>query len=155
MLMNFTEAIRKSNLAKQEVLKTREEILKTKTTAEDIKTALIGQGIDVSDITFDNIAQFIKENEIGVKNTPWQRPKEWLVLPKVVAEESKYTDTSLNNELQSLDNNNLVAVQDVSELPEYAQYIVNDLGGNKSEIITGMKDGVFNVSANDFAYEML
>lgn len=154
MLMNFSEAIRKSNLAKQEVLKTREEIAKTKTTAEDIKTALIEQGVNIADVSFDDIAQFIKENNIGV-NSSWERPKEWLALPKVVAEESKYTDKAASLEppqeqsAQSLDDSKVVA-QDLSMFQQYLSDMTN-----LSEISTGMKDGVFNVSANDFAYEML
>lgn len=153
MLMNFTEAIRKSNLAKQEVLKTREEILKTKTTAEDIKTALIEQGVDIADVSFDDIAQFIKENNIGA-NGPWERPKEWLTLPKVVAEESKYTDKASSSEtqeesLQLLDDNK-VTTQDLSMFQQYLGEMTN-----LSEVTTGMENGVFNVSANDFAYEML
>lgn len=148
--MNFTEAIRKSNLAKQEVLKTR-------TTAENIKAALVEQGVDIADVTFDDIAQFIKENSIGVSG-PWERPKEWLALPKVVAEESKYTDKVSSSKPsrppqggapQSLDNNK-VTIQSVSYFESYLQYMTN-----LSEVTTGMKDGVFNVSANDFAYEML
>lgn len=147
MLMNFTEAIRKSNLAKQEVLKTRENILKTKTTAEDIKTALVEQGINIADVSFDDIAQFIRENNIGA-NDSWERPKEWLALPKVVAEESKYTDKAAVSP-QSLDDNKVVA-QDLSMFQQYLSDMTN-----LSEISTGMQDGVFNVSVNDFAYEML
>ena len=155
MLMNFTEAIRKSNLAKQEVLKTRENILKTKTTAEDIKTALVEQGINIADVSFDDIAQFIRENNIGA-NDSWERPKEWLALPKVVAEESKYTDkvvfpseSAPLQSAQSLDDNKVVA-QDLSRFQQYLENMTN-----LSEISTGMQDGVFNVSVNDFAYEML
>lgn len=153
--MNFTEAIRKSNLAKQEVLKTRENILKTKTTAEDIKTALVEQGINIADVSFDDIAQFIRENNIGA-NDSWERPKEWLALPKVVAEESKYTDKVVfpsesepTQSVQSLDDNKVVA-QDLSRFQQYLENMTN-----LSEISTGMQDGVFNVSVNDFAYEML
>ena len=153
--MNFTEAVRKSNLAKQEVLKTREDISKTKTTAEDIKTALIEQGVNIADVSFDDIAQFIRENNIGV-NDSWERPKEWLALPKVVAEESKYTDKVVFpsesepvQSAQSLDDSKVVA-QDLSMFQQYLSDMTN-----LSEISTGMKDGVFNVSANDFAYEML
>ncbi len=146
--MNFTEAIRKSNLAKQEVLKTR-------TTAEDIKNAFIEQGVDIADVPFSDIAQFIKENGLGAKDTPWERPKEWLTLPKIVAEESKYTDLippgGPGGGVGPMSDDNLVTAQD---MPGYVQYI-NTVGGNKSEITTGMKDEVFNVSANDFAYEML
>ena len=155
--MNFTEAIRKSNLAKQEVLKTR-------TTAESIKAALVEQGADIADVKFDDIAQFIKENSIGVSG-PWKRPKEWLTLPKVVAEEPKYTDKMYTDEPeqgerpprppkiskpQSLDDNNKIVAQEMSSFISYLGEV-----GNLSEVTTGMEDGVFNVSANDFAYEML
>lgn len=146
--MNFTEAIRKSNLVKQEILKTR-------TTAESIKAALVEQGVDIADVGFDDIAQFIKENSIGVSG-PWERPKEWLTLPKVVAEEPKYTDLMPDEpsspvKLKSLDDDgNKVVVQDISPFRDYLGEI-----GNLSEVTTGMQNGVFNVSANDFAYEML
>lgn len=132
--MNFTEVIRKSNLAKQEVLKTR-------TTAEDIKTALVEQGVDIADVKFDDIAQFIKENNISAAASSWKRPEEWLTLSKVVTEEPKYTNKAEETQ------------QDYSNT-DYVTYL-NDIGGNLSEVTTGMKDGVFNVSANDFAYEML
>lgn len=62
MGINFTEAIRKSNIAKQKVIE-------IKAAAEDIKAALAEKGMDVTNVEFENLANFIREANI-VYNAP-------------------------------------------------------------------------------------
>ena len=155
MGINFTEAIRKSNIAKQKVVEAREDVAKTKSIAEEIKKALEERGVDTSGVNFEDLPKFIKEANIG--GGTWERPKEWLDLPVVEAEEDVYWEPvsalrgSFERSSLSESNNEVKA----SDMPSFLEQVFNDVG-NLSQVETGLtEDGVFKVSANDFAYVML
>lgn len=171
MGINFTEAIRKSNIAKLKVIEANEKVVaanadvqKTKDIAEEIKKALEEKGVDTTGVNFEDLPKFIKDANIG--GGTWERPKEWLDLPRVEIEEDRYwkylnehRDDYGYSEPQSIENEvkateNIVKAKDMTS----AEYFLTDVFdiGNLSQVETGMtEDGVFKVSANDFAYVML
>lgn len=171
MGINFTEAIRKSNIAKQKVIEANKKVVaanadvqRTKDIAEEIKKALEEKGVDTTDVNFEDLPKFIKDANIG--GGTWERPKEWLDLPRVELEEDRYWKylsehrndyeqtgpLSTENEVKATEN--IVKAKDMTEV-EYFLADVSNIG-NLSQVETGMtEDGVFKVSANDFAYVML
>lgn len=74
MGINFTEAIRKSNIAKQKVIE-------IKAAAEDIKAALAEKGMDVINVEFENLANFIREADIVYNAPETPEPEEPTVNP--------------------------------------------------------------------------
>ena len=171
MGINFTEAIRKSNIAKQKVIEANKKVVaanadvqRTKDIAEEIKKALEEKGVDTTDVNFEDLPKFIKDANIG--GGTWERPKEWLDLPRVELEEDRYWKylsehrndyeqtgpLSTENEVKATEN--IVKAKDMTSAESFLAD-VSDIG-NLSQVETGMtEDGVFKVSANDFAYVML
>lgn len=157
--MDFTELIRKSNLAKKEFIKNKESV-------EEIKTALIENGVGEikEDTKVEEIGQIIKNSDIG--NNEWSRPKKWITMPNVIQEDSKY----FNDRLFSAGPDSLSFVKNISAQNDDSDITTHDnnndpfidilrnynLTKNKSEFKTGTDaENNFKVSANDFAYVML
>lgn len=141
--MDFTELIRKANLAKKEVENTRN-------TANEIKAKLIENGAEIEESTkFEELPNIISESNLG--NSKWKRPKKWLDMPNIIVEESKYIPliiTQPQEQLpQSLDTNGF------SE--SFQRFLSMTESANLSEITTHVDGNNFYVSANDMAYVML
>lgn len=140
--MDFTELIRKANLAKKEIENTRN-------IANEIKTKLIENGAEIEEnAKFEELPNIISESNLG--NSKWKRPKKWLDMPNIIMEESKYIPLimrQLQQAPQSLDTNSF------SE--SFRSFLTITDGENLSEITTHVDGNNFYVSANDMAYVML
>ena len=141
--MDFTELIRKANLAKKEIENTRN-------IANEIKTKLIENGAEIKEDTkFEELPNIISESNLG--NCKWKRPKKWLDMPNIIMEESKYIPLMMRQPqeqvLQSLDTNSF------SE--SFQSFLSITEGANLSEVTTHVDGNNFYVSANDMAYVML
>lgn len=144
--MDFTELIRKANLAKKEIENTRN-------IANEIKTKLIENGAEIKEDTkFEELPNIISESNLG--NCKWKRPNKWLDMPNIIMEESKYIPLMMRQQSQqpeqateSLDTNNF---------SESFQFFLDMTeGANLSEITTHVDGNNFYVSANDMAYVIL
>lgn len=141
--MDFTELIRKANLAKKEIENTRN-------IANEIKTKLIENGAEIKEDTkFEELPNIISESNLG--NCKWKRPNKWLDMPNIIMEESKYIPLMMRQPqeqaLQSLDTNSF------SE--SFQSFLNMTEGANLSEVTTHVDGNNFYVSANDMAYVML
>lgn len=141
--MDFTELIRKANLAKKEIENTRN-------IANEIKTKLIENGAEIEEnAKFEELPNIISESNLG--NSKWKRPKKWLDMPNIIMEESKYIPLIMRQlqqqAPQSLDTNSF------SE--SFRSFLTITDGENLSEITTHVDGNNFYVSANDMAYVML
>lgn len=144
--MDFTELIRKANLAKKEIENTRN-------IANEIKTKLIENGAEIKEDTkFEELPNIISESNLG--NCKWKRPNKWLDMPNIIMEESKYIPLMMRQQSQqpkqateSLDTNNF------SE--SFQSFLNITEGANLSEVTTHVDGNNFYVSANDMAYVML
>lgn len=141
--MDFTELIRKANLAKKEIENTRN-------IANEIKTKLIENGAEIKEDTkFEELPNIISESNLG--NCKWKRPKKWLDMPNIIMEESKYIPLMMRQQsqpaLKSLDANRF------SE--SFQSFLSITEGANLSEVTTHVDGNNFYVSANDMAYVML
>lgn len=141
--MDFTELIRKANLAKKEIENTRN-------IANEIKTKLIENGAEIKEDTkFEELPNIISESNLG--NNKWKRPKKWLDMPNIIMEESKYIPLIMRQPQQpapkSLDTNSF------SE--SFQSFLSMTEGANLSEVTTHVNGNNFYVSANDMAYVML
>lgn len=141
--MDFTELIRKANLAKKEIENTRN-------IANEIKTKLIENGAEIKEDTkFEELPNIISESNLG--NSKWKRPKKWLDMPNIIMEESKYIPLIMRQPQQpapkSLDTNSF------SE--SFQSFLSMTEGANLSEVTTHVDGNNFYVSANDMAYVML
>lgn len=141
--MDFTELIRKANLAKKEIENTRN-------IANEIKTKLIENGAEIKEDTkFEELPNIISESNLG--NCKWKRPKKWLDMPNIIMEESKYIPLMMRQPqqqaLQSLDTNSF------SE--SFHLFLNMTDGENLSKVTTHVDGNNFYVSANDMAYVML
>lgn len=147
--MDFTELIRKSNLAKKEITKTRKNV-------EEIKTALIENGVDQikEDTKLEEIGTIIKETDLG--SGKWKRPTKWIEMPTIVQEDSVYMNPYFKgflNTPQMLSEDSPTLYEQSSD---YFTTFKQNFQSNKSKVTTGTdSNGTFNVSANDFAYVML
>lgn len=144
--MDFTELIRKANLAKKEVENTRN-------TADEIKAKLIENGAEIEESTkFEELPNIISESNLG--NSKWKRPKKWLDMPNIIMEESKYIPLMMKQQSQQPEQatENL----DTNNFSESFQFFLNMTeGANLSEVTTHVDGNNFYVSANDMAYIML
>lgn len=140
--MDFTELIRKANLAKKEIENTRN-------IANEIKIKLIENGAEIEEnAKFEELPNIISESNLG--NSKWKRPKKWLDMPNIIMEESKYIPLimrQLQQAPRSLDTNSF------SE--SFRSFLTITDGENLSEITTHVDGNNFYVSANDMAYVML
>lgn len=142
--MDFTELIRKANLAKKEIENTRN-------TANEIKTKLIENGVEIEESAkFEELPNIISESNLG--NSKWKRPKKWLDMPNIIVEESKYIPLMLTRQpqeqaLQTLDTNTFS--------DSFQEFLSMTEGANLSEVTTHVDGNNFYVSANDMAYVML
>lgn len=140
--MDFTELIRKANLAKKEIENTRN-------IANEIKTKLIENGAEIKEDTkFEELPNIISESNLG--NCKWKRPKKWLDMPNIIMEESKYIPLMMRQPQpapKSLDTNSF------SE--SFQSFLRITEGANLSEVTTHVVGNNFYVSANDMAYVML
>lgn len=144
--MDFTELIRKANLAKKEIENTRN-------IANEIKTKLIENGAEIKEDTkFEELPNIISESNLG--NCKWKRPNKWLDMPNIIMEESKYIPLMIKQQSQqpkqateSLDTN--------SSSESFRSFLTITDGENLSEITTHVDGNNFYVSANDMAYVML
>lgn len=141
--MDFTELIRKANLAKKEIENTRN-------IANEIKIKLIENGAEIEEnAKFEELPNIISESNLG--NSKWKRPKKWLDMPNIIMEESKYIPLIMRRPQQqapqSLDTNSF------SE--SFRSFLTITDGENLSEITTHVDGNNFYVSANDMAYVML
>ena len=144
--MDFTELIRKANLAKKEIENTRN-------IANEIKTKLIENGAEIKEDTkFEELPNIISESNLG--NCKWKRPNKWLDMPNIIMEESKYIPLMMRQQSQqpkqateSLDTNNFS--------PSFQSFLSMTEGANLSEVTTHVDGNNFYVSANDMAYVML
>lgn len=142
--MDFTELIRKANLAKKEIENTRN-------TANEIKTKLIENGAEIEESAkFEELPNIISESNLG--NSKWKRPKKWLDMPNIIVEESKYIPLMLTRQpqeqaLQTLDTNTFS--------DSFQEFLSMTEGANLSEVTTHVDGNNFYVSANDMAYVML
>lgn len=141
--MDFTELIRKANLAKKEIENTRN-------IANEIKIKLIENGAEIEEnAKFEELPNIISESNLG--NSKWKRPKKWLNMPNIIMEESKYIPLIMRRPQQqapkSLDTNSF------SE--SFRSFLTITDGENLSEITTHVDGNNFYVSANDMAYVML
>lgn len=141
--MDFTELIRKANLAKKEIENTRN-------IANEIKTKLIENGAEIKEDTkFEELPNIISESNLG--NCKWKRPKKWLDMPNIIMEESKYIPLMMRQQSQpvpkSLDTNSF------SE--SFHLFLDMTDGENLSKVTTHVDGNNFYVSANDMAYVML
>lgn len=141
--MDFTELIRKANLAKKEIENTRN-------IANEIKTKLIENGAEIEEnAKFEELPNIISESNLG--NSKWKRPKKWLDMPNIIMEESKYIPLIMR-QLQQQAPQSL----DTNSFSESFQFFLNITDGeNLSEITTHVDGNNFYVSANDMAYVML
>lgn len=141
--MDFTELIRKANLAKKEIENTRN-------IANQIKTKLIENGAEIKEDTkFEELPNIISESNLG--NSKWKRPKKWLDMPNIIMEESKYIPLMMRQlqqqAIQSLDTNSFSS--------SFQFFLSMTEGANLSEVTTHVDGNNFYVSANDMAYVML
>lgn len=141
--MDFTELIRKANLAKKEIENTRN-------IANEIKTKLIENGAEIKEDTkFEELPNIISESNLG--NCKWKRPKKWLDMPNIIMEESKYIPLMMKQQSQpvpkSLDTNSFSS--------SFQSFLSMTEGANLSEVTTHVDGNNFYVSANDMAYVML
>lgn len=141
--MDFTELIRKANLAKKEIENTRN-------IANEIKIKLIENGAEIEEnAKFEELPNIISESNLG--NSKWKRPKKWLDMPNIIMEESKYIPLIMRRPQQqapqSLDTN--------SSSESFRSFLTITDGENLSEITTHVDGNNFYVSANDIAYVML
>lgn len=142
--MDFTELIRKANLAKKEIENTRN-------TANKIKTKLIENGAEIEESAkFEELPNIISESNLG--NSKWKRPKKWLDMPNIIVEESKYIPLMLTRQPQeqaprSLETNTFS--------DSFQRFLSMTEGANLSEVTTHVDGNNFYVSANDMAYVML
>lgn len=141
--MDFTELIRKANLAKKEIENTRN-------IANEIKIKLIENGAEIEEnAKFEELPNIISESNLG--NSKWKRPKKWLDMPNIIMEESKYISLIMRRPQQqapkSLDTN--------SSSESFRSFLTITDGENLSEITTHVDGNNFYVSANDMAYVML
>lgn len=141
--MDFTELIRKANLAKKEIENTRN-------IANEIKIKLIENGAEIEEnAKFEELPNIISESNLG--NSKWKRPKKWLDMPNIIMEESKYIPLIMRRPQQqapqSLDTN--------SSSESFRSFLTITDGENLSEITTHVDGNNFYVSANDMAYVML
>lgn len=142
--MDFTELIRKANLAKKEIENTRN-------TANEIKTKLIENGAEIEESAkFEELPNIISESNLG--NSKWKRPKKWLDMPNIIVEESKYIPLMLTRQpqeqaLQTLDTNTFS--------DSFQEFLSMTESANLSEVTTHVDGNNFYVSANDMAYVML
>lgn len=142
--MDFTELIRKANLAKKEIENTRN-------TANEIKTKLIENGAEIEESAkFEELPNIISESNLG--NSKWKRPKKWLDMPNIIVEESKYIPLMITRQpqeqaLQSLDTKTFS--------DSFQEFLSMTEGANLSEVTTHVDGNNFYVSANDMAYVML
>lgn len=141
--MDFTELIRKANLAKKEIENTRN-------IANEIKIKLIENGAEIEEnAKFEELPNIISESNLG--NCKWKRPKKWLDMPNIIMEESKYIPLIMR-QLQQQAPQSL----DTNRFSESFQSFLNITDGeNLSEITTHVDGNNFYVSANDMAYVML
>lgn len=141
--MDFTELIRKANLAKKEIENTRN-------IANEIKIKLIENGAEIEEnAKFEELPNIISESNLG--NSKWKRPKKWLDMPNIIMEESKYIPLIMR-QLQQQAPQSL----DTNSFSESFQFFLNITDGeNLSEITTHVDGNNFYVSANDMAYVML
>lgn len=141
--MDFTELIRKANLAKKEIENTRN-------IANEIKIKLIENGAEIEEnAKFEELPNIISESNLG--NSKWKRPKKWLDMPNIIMEESKYIPFIMR-QLQQQAPQSL----DTNRFSESFQSFLNITDGeNLSEITTHVDGNNFYVSANDMAYVML
>lgn len=142
--MDFTELIRKANLAKKEIENTRN-------TANEIKTKLIENGAEIEESAkFEELPNIISESNLG--NSKWKRPKKWLDMPNIIVEESKYIPLMLTRQPQEQEPRSL----DTSTFSDSFQgFLSMTESKNLSEITTHVDGNNFYVSANDMAYVML
>lgn len=141
--MDFTELIRKTNLAKKEIENTRN-------IANEIKTKLIENGAEIDEnAKFEELPNIISESNLG--NCKWKRPKKWLDMPNIIMEESKYIPLMMKQQSQpvpkSLDTNSFSS--------SFQSFLSMTEGANLSEVTTHVDGNNFYVSANDMAYVML
>lgn len=141
--MDFTELIRKANLAKKEIENTRN-------IANEIKTKLIENGAEIKEDTkFEELPNIISESNLG--NCKWKRPKKWLDMPNIIMEESKYIPLMMRQPqqqaLQSLNTNSFSS--------SFQFFLSMTDGENLSNVTTHVDGNNFYVSANDMAYVML
>lgn len=143
--MDFTELIRKANLAKKEIENTRN-------TANEIKTKLIKNGAEIKEDTkFEELPNIISESNLG--NSKWKRPKKWLDMPNIIMEESKYIPLMIKQQSQP---QQATESLDTNTFSGSFQYFLNMTEGeNLSEVTTHVDGNNFYVSANDMAYVML
>lgn len=144
--MDFTELIRKANLAKKEVENTR-------STADEIKTKLIENGAEIEESTkFEELPNIISESNLG--NSKWKRPNKWLDMPNIIMEESKYIPLIMRQ--QSQQPKQATESLDTNSFSESFQSFLNMTEGeNLSKVTTHVDGNNFYVSANDMAYVML
>lgn len=141
--MDFTELIRKANLAKKEIENTRN-------IANEIKIKLIENGAEIDEnAKFEELPNIISESNLG--NCKWKRPKKWLDMPNIIMEESKYIPLMMKQQSQpvpkSLDTNSFSS--------SFQSFLSMTEGANLSEVTTHVDGNNFYVSANDMAYVML
>lgn len=140
--MDFTELIRKANLAKKEIENTRN-------IANEIKTKLIENGAEIKEDTkFEELPNIISESNLG--NCKWKRPKKWLDMPNIIMEESKYIPLMMRQPQpvpKSLDTNSFSS--------SFQFFLSMTDGENLSNVTTHVDGNNFYVSANDMAYVML
>lgn len=140
--MDFTELIRKANLAKKEIENTRN-------IANEIKTKLIENGAEIKEDTkFEELPNIISESNLG--NCKWKRPKKWLDIPNIIMEESKYIPLMMRQPQpapKSLDTNSFSS--------SFQFFLSMTDGENLSNVTTHVDGNNFYVSANDMAYVML
>lgn len=141
--MDFTELIRKANLAKKEIENTRN-------IANEIKTKLIENGAEIEEnAKFEELPNIISESNLG--NSKWKRPKKWLDMPNIIMEESKYIPLIMRQPQQQVPQS-----LDTNRFSESFQSFLNITDReNLSEITTHVDGNNFYVSANDMAYVML
>lgn len=141
--MDFTELIRKANLAKKEIENTRN-------IANEIKTKLIENGAEIEEnAKFEELPNIISESNLG--NSKWKRPKKWLDMPNIIMEESKYIPLIMRRPQQQAPQS-----LDTNSFSESFQSFLNITDReNLSEITTHVDGNNFYVSANDMAYVML
>lgn len=141
--MDFTELIRKANLAKKEIENTRN-------IANEIKTKLIENGAEIEEnAKFEELPNIISESNLG--NSKWKRPKKWLDMPNIIMEESKYIPLIMRQPQQQVPQS-----LDTNRFSESFQSFLNITDReNLSEITTHVDGNNFYVSANDMAYVIL
>lgn len=141
--MDFTELIRKANLAKKEIENTRN-------IANEIKTKLIENGAEIKEDTkFEELPNIISESNLG--NCKWKRPKKWLDMPNIIMEESKYIPLMMRQQSQPAPKS-----LDTNSFSESFHFFLNMTDGeNLSKVTTHVDGNNFYVSANDMAYVML